>query len=116
MKEDKKIVVMIATDSIGSGYEELGHNLMRSYIYSLTEVDVKPKTMMFLNKGVYLTTEGSPVLDLIGQLEDEGVEILSCGACLDYYGLNDKLKAGSVTNMYSNVELMHEADNTIVIS
>lgn len=116
MNENKKIAVMITTDAIGTGEEELGHNLMKSYIYSLTEADVKPETIMFLNRGVYLTTEGSPVLEMIKQLEADGVEILSCGACLDYYKLSDALKAGTVTNMYSNVEIMHEADNTIVIS
>ena len=70
MNEDKKIAVMIATDTIGTGNEELGHNLMKSYIYSLTEVDLKPATIMFLNRGVYLTTTGSPVLELIKQLEN----------------------------------------------
>lgn len=116
MSENKKIAIMIATDVMGTGSEELGRNLMKSYFYSLTEADVKPETMMFLNKGVYLTTEGSPVLELIRKMEEEGVEILSCGACLDFYKLKDKLAAGTVTNMYSNVEIMHEADNTIVIS
>ncbi|MCB6367659.1 sulfurtransferase-like selenium metabolism protein YedF [Intestinibacillus massiliensis] len=116
MSETKKIAIMIAADVIGAGDEELGHNLMKSYIYSLTEADVKPETIMFLNKGVYLTTKNSPVLDLIKQLEADGVEILSCGACLDFYQLNDGLEVGTVTNMYSNVEIMHEADNTIVIS
>lgn len=114
--DDRKIAIMIASDSIGKGAEELGKNLMKSYIYSLTEADVKPETIMFLNRGVYLTTKGSEVLDMIKQLERDGVEILSCGACLDYYGLNDDLVVGSVTNMYSNVEIMHDADNTIVIS
>lgn len=114
--DEKKIAIMIANDVMGTGAEELGKNLMRSYLYSLTEVDEKPETIMFLNRGVYLTTEGSEVLDLIEQLEKEGVEILSCGACLDFYGLTEKLKVGTVTNMYSNVEIMHEADNTIVIS
>lgn len=116
MSEQKKIAIMICTDSIGTGEEELGHNLMKSYIYSLTEVDDKPSAMMFLNKGVYLTTEGSPVLEMLKQLADEGVEILTCGACLDYYKLTDALSVGEVTNMYYNVELMHESDNTIVIS
>ena len=116
MREDKKIAVMIATDVIGTGDETLGRNLMKSYIYSLTEEELKPTTIIFLNRGVYLTTKGSPVLELIKQLENDGVEILSCGACLDYYGLNDSLEAGNVTNMYSNVEIMHELDNTIVIS
>lgn len=116
MSEAKKIAIMICTDSIGTGEEELGHSLMKSYIYSLTEVDDKPSCMMFLNKGIYLTTEGSPVLEMLKQLADEGVEILTCGACLDYYKLTDALSVGEVTNMYYNVELMHESDNTIVIS
>lgn len=116
MEKEKKIVIMIATDVMGTGSEELGCNLMKSYIYSLTEADQKPQTIMFLNKGVYLTTKGSHVLDLIKQLEEDGVEILSCGTCLDYYDLKEQLEVGAVTNMYSNVELMHEADNTIVIS
>lgn len=116
MSENKKIAIMIATDVMGTGSEELGRNLMKSYLYSLTEADVKPETMMFLNKGVYLTTAESPVLELIRQLEENGVEILSCGACLDFYKLKDELAVGNVTNMYSNVELMHEADSTIVIS
>lgn len=116
MSDEKRIAIMIATDSLGRGNEELGRNLMKSYIYSLTEADIKPETMMFLNGGVRLTTEGSPVIDLIKQLEAEGVEILSCGACLDFFGITDKLQVGTVTNMYSNVEIMHEADQTIVIS
>lgn len=116
MSEQKKIAVMICTDSIGTGEEELGHNLMKSYIYSLTEADDKPSAMMFLNKGVNLTTTGSPVLEMLRQLEADGTELLTCGACLDYYGLTDELRVGEVTNMYYNVELMHEADNTIVIS
>lgn len=116
MSETKKIAIMIAADTIGKGSEELGHNLMKSYIYSLTEADVKPETIMFLNRGVYLTTAGSPVIEMLRQLEADGVEILSCGACLDFYQLNDALEVGTVTNMYSNVEIMHEADSTIVIS
>ena len=107
---------MITTDSIGKGSEELGKTLMKSYIYSLTEAERKPDSIMFLNRGVYLTTKGSPVIEMVKQLEKEGVEILSCGACLDYYDLKDHLEAGDVTNMYSNVEIMHEYDNTIVIS
>jgi selenium metabolism protein YedF len=116
MNNKRKIAIMITTDSIGKGSEELGRTLMKSYIYSLTEAECKPDSIMFLNRGVYLTTKGSPVIEMVKQLEKEGVEILSCGACLDYYDLKDHLEAGDVTNMYSNVEIMHEYDNTIVIS
>lgn len=113
---DKKISIMICTDSIGTGEVQLGKNLMKSYLYSLSEADILPQTIMFLNRGVYLTTEGSEVLDTLKDLEDKGVEILSCGACLDFYGLTEKLVSGTVTNMYTNVEIMHGSDNTIVIS
>lgn len=116
MNENKRIAIMITTDTMGKGSEELGSNLMKSYIYSLTEAEVKPATIMFLNNGVYLTTKGSPVIEMLKQLEADGTEILSCGACLDFYKINDVLEVGSITNMYSNVETMHDADNTIVIS
>lgn len=116
MKSEKRIAIMIASDSIGSGSEELGRNLMKSYLYSLTEADEKPSVMMFLNGGVKLTIKGSPVLDSLRQLEQEGVELLSCGACLNYYKMEDRLEVGEVTNMYYNVELMHGADSVIVIS
>ena len=72
-----------------------------------------------LRKGDHVVTssmEHNAVLRPLKALEKEGVEILSCGACLDYYDLKDHLEAGDVTNMYSNVEIMHEYDNTIVIS
>lgn len=116
MSENKKIAVMITTDVMGRGDEELGRTLMKSYIYSLTEADVKPEIMMFLNRGVYLTTKDSPVLELLKELEEDGVEILSCGACLDFYKLTDSLEAGSITNMYTNVEILHDSYNTIVIA
>lgn len=115
MADKKELMILITTDSMGKGDETLGKTLMKSYLYSLTEADVMPKTIAFLNSGVFLTTEGSPVLEHLSKLAADGVEILSCGACLDYYQLNDKLVAGEVTNMYCNVELMHSADSVIVI-
>ena len=116
MEDQKKIVIMIASNTIGKGSEELGETLMKSYIYSLTEVDIKPSAILFLNSGVYLTTKGSPVLEHLTRLSEDGVELLSCGACLNYFGLEDALEVGEVTNMYYNLELMHDADNTVVIS
>lgn len=116
MNDNKRIAIMICTDSIGTDEPGLGKTLMRSYIYSVAEADIKPSVIMFLNKGVNLTTTGSPVLDSLKQLEEEGVEIISCGACLDFYKLKEALEVGTIGNMYTNVENMHEADNTIVIT
>ncbi|WDC85359.1 sulfurtransferase-like selenium metabolism protein YedF [Caloramator sp. mosi_1] len=114
-KDDKNIVIAITTDCFGHGDDVLGRTLMKSYIYSLTEVDKKPKTLIFINAGVKLTTEGSEVLESLKVLEEQGVEILSCGTCLNFYNLSDKLKIGTVSNMYTIVEKMHEAANTIKI-
>jgi len=109
------IVIVITNDKLGNGNDELGKVLMKSYLYALTEASSKPKAMMFLNGGVKLTTEGSEVLENLTKLSDAGVEIISCGTCLDFYGLKERLKAGTVGNMYSIVEKMHAAAKVINI-
>lgn len=109
------IVVVITNDKLGSGIDELGKVLMKSYLYALTESSPMPKAILFLNAGVKLTTEGSEVLDNLVKLSEAGVEIISCGTCLDFYGLKEKLKVGIIGNMYSIVEKMHAAGKVINI-
>lgn len=112
---DNQPVIIITSDKFGTGDDKLGAALMKSYIYALTESDVKPKSLLFLNSGVKLTTEGSDVIDSLKSLEGAGVEIMSCGTCLDFYNLKEKLEAGTVTNMYTIVEKMNGSSNTIKI-
>ena len=109
------LVIQVSSSTYGAESDGLGENLMKAYIYALTEAAAKPKALMFINKGVFLTTEGSPVLDSLHALEAAGVEIMSCGACLTFFGLEDALVAGSVTNMYAMVEKMNGAGNAIKI-
>ncbi|SHJ93743.1 sulfurtransferase-like selenium metabolism protein YedF [Paramaledivibacter caminithermalis] len=109
------LVIAITKDCMGEGSEELGKILMKGYFYTLTEAKPYPKAVLFLNGGVKLTTEGSEVIENIRKLEGEGVEILSCGTCLDYFNLKDKLIVGGVTNMYTIVERMNDAKNTIIL-
>ncbi len=97
-------VVVIATDNMGHGDDTLGHNLMKAFIFALTQQDVLPDSVLFYNGGVHLTTEGSECLEDIQKLADAGVEILSCGNCLKFYEKEDQLKVGDVTNMYVIVE------------
>lgn len=111
----KDMTIVFGSDKMGEGSDELGKILMKGYIYTLTESIPYPSTLLFLNSGVKLTTEGSEVIDDLKKLEEQGVEILSCGTCLDYYNLKDKLKVGEVTNMYTIVENMKNATNTIVL-
>lgn len=110
---DKNIVILVSNDKLGLGDDKLGAALMKSYMYALSESDAKPSTLLFLNGGVKLTVEGSEVMESLKLLENAGVEILSCGTCLDFYGLKDKLAIGGVTNMYTIIEKMNGATNTI---
>ncbi len=112
----KDLTLAISSDKMGQGDEKLGHLLMKSFIYTVKETSPFPSTMVFYNSGVFLTSEGSEVLDDLKALEDEGVEIYSCGTCLDYYNLKDKLKVGQIGNMYDIYESMKSANNTITIS
>lgn len=112
---DKNLIIMITSDKFGTGDDKLGNALMKSYLYALTENSIKPEKMFFINSGVKLTSEGTEVIESLKTLENLGVEIFSCGTCLDFYGLKEKLLIGEVTNMYSIVESTNEASNTIKI-
>lgn len=106
-KEKDTFSIIITTDKMGEGSEELGKVLMKSYIYALSEAMEIPEEIVFLNSGVTLVTEGSEVLDSIKELENKGTKIISCGTCLDFYGLKDKLLTGEISNMYAIVEIMN---------
>lgn len=110
-----RATIVISNDKMGKGSDELGKILIKSFIYTLTESTPYPETIIFYNGGVKLTVEGSEVIDDLKKLQEEGVEIISCGTCLDYYGLKDKLLVGEISNMYSIVEKLKEASNTITI-
>ena len=106
-------VVVIASDKMGDGAEELGKTLLKAFVFSLTQQDKLPKTMLFYNGGAQLTCEGSPMLEDLKALEAEGVEIMTCGTCLNFYGLTEKVQVGSVTNMYVIAEKMLNAGNVV---
>lgn len=110
---DESIVVVISADHMGEGNNELGGVLIKGFIFALTKQDVLPKTILFYNGGAKLTTEGSKSVEDLKTLSDMGVEILTCGTCLDYYGLKDKLLVGGVTNMYEITEKMMKASKVI---
>lgn len=106
----KKIVAVISSSEMGGGSEELGKALMKGFIYALGQQDVLPGTILFYNSGAAMSCEGSPALEDLKSMEAQGVEILTCGTCLDFYHLKEKLQVGEVTNMYVIVEKMTGAD------
>lgn len=110
---EENTVVVLASDKMGDGDEKLGHLLMKGFIYALTEQDTLPKTILLYNSGAYLSTEASEAIADLKYLASQGVEILTCGTCLNHYGLADKLAVGSVTNMYVILEKQMQATKVV---
>lgn len=110
---EKEIVVFIRSDTVGRGDDELGTILMRSFIPTLLEIDERPKKIVFMNSGVKLTAEGSPVLEHLQALEREGVVLLVCGTCLDFFGLKGKVKVGSISNMFELTTTLSKSDKVM---
>ena len=99
-------VVAINSDKMGTGNEAFGTTLLENFIYALTEQDRIPKMVVMYNSGIRLVTENEKTVKDLKTLQEKGTEILACGLCLDFYGLKEKLRVGSATNMYRIVEIM----------
>lgn len=108
----KPLTIVVGSDKLGEGSDDLGTALMKSYLFALSEADVIPDNLLFLNGGVKLVIEDSLALESIKKLNERGVNIQSCGLCLDFYGIKEKLAVGEITNMYAIVEMMNKS-NTI---
>ena len=105
--------VFVGRDIIGDGDRELGTNLVRMFFYTLTQSEDKPGAVLFMNAGVKLPTLDEQVAEHLKTLSDAGVELLVCGTCLNFYGLSDQLKVGTVSNMYDIVTRMQKAAKVI---
>ena len=108
-------VVAVDAEYMGRGNDELGHILMKGLIYALAHQDTVPETMLFYNGGAHLTCEGSESLEDIKELESRGTKILTCGTCLDFYGIKDKLAVGDVTNLYAIAEIISQQPGVMVL-
>lgn len=115
LKTNNLHVVLLTSDKLGSGEDILGITLMKSFLYSISQLDALPERIILMNSGVKLGVEGSEFLQYLLDLERHGIQILACGTCLDYYGLKDKFCLGSIGNMYTIVEHLITADKTITL-
>jgi selenium metabolism protein YedF len=109
----RDVVVYISSQFLGIGDEALGAILMRSFLKTLLDIEIKPSRLILVNSGVRLSSEGSEVLETLKTLSEKGIEILSCGTCLDFYGLKEKLKVGRISNMYDIAQSLLGADRLI---
>jgi selenium metabolism protein YedF len=96
--------------------DELGRVLMRNFVYSLARTDDRPERLMFMNTGVLLTCEGSEVLDQVRLLADSGVVVKSCGTCLDYLRMTDKLAVGEIGDMNGSVAALAGASDVVTVA
>lgn len=110
----EEVSVLVKSDLFGNGDAELGQILMKSFLYTLNET-AGVKYIVFMNRGVLLTIAGSPVLDHLRALEEKGVSVLSCGTCLDYYQVREQLAVGTVTNMYTALEILTSTSRNLTI-
>ncbi len=109
----RKLLYVIASDSMGRGSEELGRALLQTYIQTIKEVHPLPEKVIFYNSGVKLVAEASGALEALRHLQEQGVIILACGACLDFFGLKSAIKVGQISNMYEIMRSMSEADKVV---
>jgi len=108
-------ILLVASNTLGHGDDELGSVLMRTFIHTLGESDIKPHKIIFMNSGVKLVTQGSDVMDDLRALEKETVEILACGTCLGHFGLKDAVEVGRISNMYEITMALMKSTKVISI-
>lgn len=109
----KKTIVAISSERIGTGDDELGSVLMKSFIFALSQQDILPDTILFYNGGAKLPCRNRDIIKDLREMQSRGVAVMTCGTCLNHYGITEELKVGTVTNMYDIAEAMMEADTVI---
>jgi selenium metabolism protein YedF len=107
------LVLIVPSEFMGRGDDILGNILIRAFFHTLGEVQPSPDIIIFLNSGIKLTIEGSPILEDLQAIADQGKEILVCGTCLGHYELKDKVAVGEVSNMYTIAEILLRAGKVI---
>lgn len=106
-------VIFIASDEMGRGDAKLGQILMKNFIFTLIESDTSPDAIYFVNNGVKLTVGGSDVIEPLAELANRGVDIASCGLCLEFFNVKDTLAVGRISNMLELVNALEGAGNII---
>lgn len=115
MATQSGFVMLIGSDGVGRGDQELGQLLMQRFLHEFIGAEPKPGEMIFINHGVKLVAEDSPVLEQLRRLEAEGIEIRACSTCLDRFGLLDKVAVGFKTSMTDTVSTLAKAAKVVTV-
>lgn len=111
----RQVTVLVGSSTFGQGAEELGRILIKGLVYAFSQADEVPHRIVFFNDGARLTCEGSEMLDDIRELERRGCEVLTCGTCLDFHGIKDRLAVGGLTNLYAISEIALGPDKVVTL-
>lgn len=111
--QKRKTIVLIPSETMGDGDDELGKILMKGFIYALTQLDILPDAVLLYNSGAKLSIQGSGSLNDLIALNQAGVQVMTCGTCLHHFHIAEQLAVGSVTNMYSILEEMQFAEHIL---
>ncbi len=107
--------ILIHSEFLGRGDDELGDKLMRSFLRTLLAAEKKPDKLVFYNSAVKLLAEGSPVLDLLNELNQHGVLLVACGTCVGHYKLDDKIARERVSNMQEIVKILMDSGSVVTV-
>ena len=114
--QNKGIVLLVASDTLGRGEDSsLGSLLIKRFLHTIPGLTTKPDTIIFINNGAKLVTESSAVLGELQLLEEQGIQMLACGTCLQRFELIDKVKAGRVSDMYAIADMLLNSEKVISI-
>lgn len=113
-KDSAPLVIVLSSDRLGRGNDELGEVLMRSFVHTLLTLEPRPATIILYNTGVRLATRESAVVDDLRQLEAAGVELFVCGTCVNYFELKEQLGTGTISNMYDIAAAMTGAGKLVI--
>jgi selenium metabolism protein YedF len=111
----KNTIILITNNGMGNADEQLQHTLLTKYLELLLHNDNLPAAICFYTAGVKLVCEGSPVIEQLHSLEQKGVRLIVCSTCLNYYGLNEKVKVGIVGGLGDIIEAQTKADKVITL-
>jgi selenium metabolism protein YedF len=106
-------LVVISSDAMGRGDDQLGKLLIRAFIHTLTELEDKPDVIVLYNSGVLLSKEGSDCVEDLSALEKNGVKILICGTCVNHFGIKGEISVGTISNMYVIAETLLSAGRIV---
>lgn len=110
-----KHTIVINSECFGQGDDELGAKLMGSFLRTLLASETKPDKIVFYNSGVKLLAEGSPVLDVLNDLNKSGVQLVACGTCIGFFKLDDKIARDRVSNMQEIVGILMNSGSVVTV-